>query len=175
MKLLTLSFKPNETDSRTIAVTCAKTVAAIAFEQATKYEQRLTEEDGTEINDYDKLVQAIEDGITILCDEGEHSPTVFKIETVELNSVKLDTDFFSTTLRDDLAKADALTIDDTSIRHFNTYTNVEDDDVYLDATDEFQFYARDIDNATKSGNTWTLTHSDTGETYEITCEVVAQI
>lgn len=74
-------------------------------------------------------------------------------------------------LMDALNDADSVSIDDSSIRHFNIMKleDLDDDDVFLDAG-EFQFSLAEVKNASKSGTTWFLSHDD--EEYQLTCEKV---
>ena len=77
------------------------------------------------------------------------------------------------TLREALELADALTIEDDSIRHFNINKDFADiDDEYLDAGD-WSFTVQQIDNARREGKTWFIPGNlDDDEEYMLTLERV---
>jgi len=90
--------------------------------------------------------------------------------TVESITVQADN------LLANLAIADALTIDDDAIRHFNIIDDASDGDIYLDAG-EYEFTYQEIKDAEKSGKTWYIKaqadeFDDNSNTFELTCEKV---
>lgn len=98
------------------------------------------------------------------------------VESIFNNEPGADTVKVKRTLFEELSISDSLSIDDSTVRHFNVFEFDPDsltlEDVCLDAGD-YQFTFNEIEGATKTGATWFV--SKDGSEYQITCEKIAYI